>query len=272
MPLSQTYKAVKPAIVAFIAKYAHPDDPGHLPPIIGTGFLIRDDGLVMTNDHVIQAFREVYLPPGTPSSDWGVQALLWREINGQYLDLRIEIAGIARLGPVIMHTPPGRMAPDIGFVRLQVSNTPSLFITNKPIPCEGTTVATAGYALGRHALAAPGGNLQLGPTLQQGIISAVLPFPSARPSAFSVNIMAHGGGSGSPVFIPETGEVTGMLFSTLNDVSTLDHGTDTYRIPTTISYAVPPHQLQQACLHAPPAAPLSWPSLQELCDRRSHEK
>ncbi|WP_231714638.1 S1 family peptidase [Desulfonema ishimotonii] len=103
---------------------------------------------------------------------------------------------------------------------------------------EGLDVATAGFPMGSRALEGPDGLYQLCPTLQRGIISAVLPFPGRRPKAFSVQIMTHGGASGSPVFLPDSGRVVGVLYAALSDTARTARR-DACTFPTGISYAVP---------------------------------
>ena len=104
-------------------------------------------------------------------------------------------------------------------------------------------IICTGYPMGTDALTAPGYVHQITPTLQRGIVSAVLPFECDKPHAFTINVMTQGGASGSPVFEPESGEVVGVLYAGLNDVG-MTQEQDSYRIPTNISYVVPAHLLR----------------------------
>ena len=50
------------SVVAFAPFYAPADssgDPPLLPPIIGTGFFVDNDGLACTADHVLQSFSKL---------------------------------------------------------------------------------------------------------------------------------------------------------------------------------------------------------------------
>lgn len=245
--LADHYNHIRKSIVAFIPKYASDKknaSPPSVAPIIGTGFIAREDGVIVTNDHVIQAFYDQPRPDGIESDDWGVEAMLLYPSSGSLLKIHFEIAGIARMRRT-KRTPMQRPArPDIGIVRVKATGLPALSIAVDSHITEGLEVATAGYPMGLHALDAPGG-FQLTPTLQRGIISAVLPFPSPKPRSFSINIMTHGGASGSPVFLTDSGETVGILFSALNDLS-VSSSRDVYEIPTSISYAVPAWKIASA--------------------------
>jgi S1-C subfamily serine protease len=100
----------------------------------------------------------------------------------------------------------------------------------------------------------------------------VLPHPAARPAAFSVQIMTHGGASGSPVFRPDTGRVIGVLYAALVGTGRTSGG-DTHALPTPISYAVPVAALEKMLAefdrHPEWAAPADAPSFAEhLCESR----
>jgi hypothetical protein len=121
-------------------------------------------------------------------------------------------------------------------------------------------IATAGFPMGTDALSAPGWIHQMTPTLQRGIVSAVLPFTCNTPHGFAINVMTQGGASGSPVFYPNTGEVAGVLYGGLFDIG-LTKGKDLYKVPTNISYVVPSHYIKRILTTA-----LQEPALAESCN------
>ena len=266
MALSDIYPAIKRSIVAFVPRYA-PDGSQQpmLPPIIGTGFVVRQDGVIITNHHVIRAFAEVFRPSDLPDSDWGVDALLFFPADSGVRDIRLAVMGVARIGS-------GSSAgPDLGLVHVRAAGLIPLTMAGPEAIAEGAEIATAGFPLGRHALEGPGGLYQLSPTLQKGIISAVLPFPGPGLRAFSINIMSHGGASGSPVFLTDSGKVVGILYSALTD-TVRTTGEATYAMPTNISYAIPAFPIPNilARLKALPgfAMPGDAPTLDRLiCER-----
>jgi hypothetical protein len=115
--------------------------------------------------------------------------------------------------------------------------------------------------MGIDALMAPGWMHQMTPTLQRGIVSAVLPFPGPTPHGYAVNIMVQGGASGSPVFLSDSGEVVGVLYANLNDTRFAFCRAEgapeqlAYTVPTNISYVVPSHYIRTALEQIPRQVP-----------------
>lgn len=246
MSLEEIYPEIKKSIIAFVPSYLPAEDVRHgfrFPPILGTGFAIRQDGIIVTNHHVVASFAEVWRPPDLDPEEWGIDAMILYPGEKGIIDIRIPVAGVINIGSGSKSF--GPKTPDLSFVRIMADDLKSMKMPDDRRIREGMEVAAAGYPMGRRALDGPMGLHQVTPTLQKGIISAVLPFPSERPYSFSVNIMSNSGGSGSPVFFTDTGEVAGVLFSVLSDVG-YTKGNDEYLIPTTISYAVPFHYIKSA--------------------------
>jgi len=157
----------------------------------------------------------------------------------------------------------GPPKPDVAFVHVKMKGLPKANVKYdlKEIK-EGQEIATAGFPMGTETLMAPGYLHQLTPTLQKGIISAVLPFECESPHAIMVNVMVQGGASGSPVFLPDTGDVIGVLYGSLSDTRQTKSGLPNnireniekmetsihshfFDAPTNISYVVPAHYIEK---------------------------
>ncbi len=66
----------------------------------------------------------------------------------------------------------------------------ALTISSEPVE-EGMEIATAGFPMGPVLMQLEGRLYQLSPTLQTGVISAVLPFPSVVPHGYLINVMVQ---------------------------------------------------------------------------------
>ena len=250
MSLSNTYEKVKPSIVAFTKKYiivTNPEDlnEGQLsfPPIIGTGFIINKNGIIVTNDHVAEALKKTINLPSVPKGECIYQATIFKITDEGLVQISLEILEVCqpekyRRTKGVYYGPD---KPDIAFVLVKAKDLPALELDISELK-EGIEVATAGFPMGRVPLIAPGWLHQITPTLQRGIISAILPFQQAVPHAYAVNIMIQGGASGSPVFLPENGKVIGIIDSRLNDFAKSEQG-GIYGVPTNISYATPSYHI-----------------------------
>lgn len=245
MNLARIYKTLRPSVVAFVNNFAPIRERDDLPPlfpqIVGTGFVIDEDGLIVTNSHVAKAFAKVPKPDDLPGDQWPVHGILLHITEAGQIEIPLEIRGVLlgegfRPGTAYYGSKEG---PDIAVVHVHVRGLPALRLDcTTPIE-EGLDIATAGFPMGTDALTAPGWLHQVTPTLQRGIVSAVLPFPCASPHAFSVDVMTQGGASGSPVVTCEGGGVIGVLYAGLHDVDLTLKNREPFKTPTSISYVVP---------------------------------
>lgn len=252
MTLTKAYASVRKNVVAFTPSY-HPKNnkPPPFPPIFGTGVIVRD-GIVMTNQHVVDAFYQVFRPEGVAENDYCVTALYFYLREGEQLEVPLGITGTASIDSFDGGEPYyGPEKPDLAAVRVKMRGLPVVDIDSSTDIVEGLEVGVAGFPMGTSMLTAPGWLHQIGPTFQRGIVSAVLPCPGITPHAFIIDVMGHGGASGSPVFRLDTGKVIGLLYGGLNEPRQIHIETDKekfripYSVPTGISYVIPAHYISQ---------------------------
>ena len=65
MSLADTYEKIKPSIVAFTEKFSiftdaelHDKRNVSFPPILGTGFVVDENGVIATNNHIYEEVRK----------------------------------------------------------------------------------------------------------------------------------------------------------------------------------------------------------------------
>ena len=231
MTLQESFAAVRHSVVAFIptAIQRAPGQKGEMFPIIGTG-VILDDGLVVTNAHVVDALLQLPRPPNFPSDKFPFKVILFHSVKPgdnaaiteeSVAEVPLEVIGIFRIEGLIPRSEGvyyGPEKPDFNLVRVKAKGLPYVQLegnTDKLI--EGAEVGTIGFPMGTDALRAPGWVHQFGPFLQRGIISAILPTRCRVPHSFVINLLSLGGASGSPVFLAETGKVIGILNAGLTE-------------------------------------------------------
>lgn len=224
--LVETLARVKPSIVA-VGTFQRTRSPAF--KFLGTGFAVGDGSLIATNAHVV--------PEGLAEDQMEMLAIA---VPGG--DNKGVIRGVGKAAIDKEH--------DLALLRLEGAPLPALKLSRAGAVSEGQSVALTGFPIGSV--------LGLAPVTHRGIVAAITPIgiPQARAGAlnptlirrlstdpfrvYQLDATTYPGNSGSPVFIPETGEVIGvvnMVFVKSTKESILSE-------PSGISYAIPAQYLK----------------------------
>lgn len=215
MNFHEAYVKIRPAVVAIIARTSTRSD---FPPIIGTGVVIHEDGLILTNDHVASAISKLPRRKNAPANEWPAMVLFLHNEPGKgMMTIPIDIVGVAKFGLDPVPENYYGEQPDLAILHIgSLKKVPTISIASQDLPV-GSDVGILGFPMGTDTLAAPGWIHQLTPTLQKGIVSAQLPFECEAPHALMIDAVTEGGSSGSPIFDATRGELSGILYGGLND-------------------------------------------------------
>ncbi len=218
-PLPNTVAQIKPSIVA-IGTYQRTRSPAAI--FRGTGFIVGDGSLVVTNAHV--------LPDIMDFKKKEQLGLYFRERG------KVSFRSLKKLAVDKEH--------DVALLRLSGKPLPPLKLGNSSKVREGEEYAFTGYPIGMV--------LGVFPVTHQGIISAIspvaIPTHTSRQltpkmihhlrdpyKVFQLDATAYPGNSGSPLFDIETGEVIGVI----NKVFVKESKESVIQKPSGISYAIP---------------------------------
>ena len=218
MILSQIYDDIKERIVAISVKTISEDKlcakPEDFPPTIGTGFVVRADGIVATNNHVVETVSKHIKEDNIP-----MIATLFKRTSTGLLAISFDLVGSLTLknSPLIDLFGYGPDMPDVGFLKVKAVRLPvvDLYAGFSKIK-EGLDVATAGFPFGEQLMTS---SSSVGPILQKGIVSLVFPFYGSPIHGFYINVKSHPGSSGSPVFDISNGKIIGMVQSVVSEES-----------------------------------------------------
>jgi len=219
--LEEMIVAAKPSVIA-VGTWNPTDNPRFA--FRGTGFVVGDGHLVVTNAHV--------LPPQLPAGSLATLAIQTPQTTQESQQRNATLLALDR-------------SHDLALLRIDGAALPALKLADGSGLREGMSIALIGYPIG--------GVLGFTPVTHRGIVSAVTAIALPAASSQSLNAQAisrlregtfdiyqldataYPGNSGSPVFDVATGEVVAILNMVLvrgSKESALSH-------PTGISYAIP---------------------------------
>jgi S1-C subfamily serine protease len=227
----RTIERVKAAIVA-VGTFQRARSPAF--QFRGTGFVVADGLTIVTNAHV--------LPETIDTEKLEALAILIPGV-GREVQVRSAMRG------------PADAAHDLALLRVAGSALPALALRDSETVREGDSVLFTGFPIG--AVLGPF------PATHRGMVAAITPIVIPPPNAgrldatmirrlssgaffvFQLDATAYPGNSGSPVYVPDTGEVVGvvnMVFVKRTKEAAL---TD----PSGISYAIPSRYLIELLKH-----------------------
>lgn len=217
-PFVESVKTLRPSVVA-IGSYLRTDAP--TVKYFGTGFVVHDGRVVITNAHVVEGLR---------------QAQRLDHLRVYFPDTR-DVDG--RVGKVLLED----AFHDVALIAFEGQPGRPVTISSAE-PDQGRSVGILGYPLGTR--------LGLVPAVHKGVVAAVVPAVLPLPvgtkmtpelqaalrnpyNLYQLDMVAFPGNSGSPLFDARDGTVIGILNMTLA-TKTREHLFDK---PSGIAYAIP---------------------------------
>jgi len=101
MGLENSYTKIRKSIVAIGQKYEKrlkDSPPPKVPPVLGTGFII-DDGIIVTNDHIVKEIDNLFKPADAPKDEWPIVCFLFTELNNSnHAMVPLEVIGKFQIG------------------------------------------------------------------------------------------------------------------------------------------------------------------------------
>lgn len=225
--LPDTIARVKPSVV-IVGTFRATDNPRFR--LRGTGFVVGNGNLVVTNFHVLP-----------DASENLADMSLVVQVRGSDNTLSMRQATVLESDRI----------HDLSVLRIEGAAVAPLVLRNSDTVREGQSVAFMGFPIG--------GTLGFSPVTHRGIVSsitpAVLPAPTSRQltdaairgarsgtfDIFQLDAIAYPGNSGGPLFDAESGEVVGVV----NMVLLKNTRESALSQPSGISYAIPSRFVSQ---------------------------
>jgi len=221
---------VRPTTVAIVERRGNKIGPH----IYGTGLVLEDDCYVVTARHVIRNLRcsdfavlRLFNRANKEARGWGTVTARYYHPGATYFGMPVDLALIEVQWNVKKEFPAAQPAD---LTKLSVGLRVGLLGWPFGVALLNKLVVSAG---GAH------------PSLTAGVISAIRPHEEQLPELLQLDLVAHEGSSGGPVFAADDGSVVGILTHgyPIKGILQLEDGkiSDT-AIPTGLEFAEPVHK------------------------------
>lgn len=238
--LPDTIEQVRPSIVGIGTAYPPRQPLGGKPPnsLNGTGFVVGDGRFVVTNFHVLPELLDYE----------NNQSLV--VFSGRGRKARVHPAEV--LVRDALH--------DLALLRIEGGPLPALALGSAARMREGDRVAFTGFPIGAV--------LGLYPATHEGIIASITPVVRTADTSrelsaaqlmrmrnpynvFQLDAIAYPGNSGSPLYLPDSGKVIGVV----NSVFVKESRETILERPSGITYAIPVQYVHDLINSADAATP-----------------
>lgn len=262
MKLEDVYKEIANCIVSINLR-SSPDQNTisnvNYNPILGTGFVVDEDGIILTCGHVAdeiinRADHDSLNEFNQKTAESVENFKKGKDLNFEFVKAKgkcpayinffidngkgvyICPCDIIRVSKIVgIKTSFNRICnkiPDLSLLEVDVKDLKKVQLCNdyKKIDM-GVDVGTLGFPMGKDLLMGReiiDNNIreyiqQVSPTLKKGIISAILPMKCKRPELFMTDLMVQEGQSGSPLFLVDSSEVIGVVIQSINQIFNYTH-------------------------------------------------
>lgn len=256
MKLGEIYKKIANCIVSInLRSSLEQDITSHVNfnPILGTGFVIDESGIILTCGHVIdeiiKSAGQYLLDKINEKKADSIEKFKEGSDVNDLIDVKGKCPAFINFfindGKNVYVCPCDiiraskiqgiktswnrvcNIVPDIGLIEADVKDLEKVILCDDFNKIEiGLEVGTSGFPFGKDLMIGReviDNNIreyiqQASPTLKRGIISAILPIKCERPELFLTDIMVQGGQSGSPLFLVDTGEVIGIVIQSMHQL------------------------------------------------------
>ncbi len=224
MAAKELYDTIKRATVAITAATSNPIP--HEPPfkIVGSGFCVHPDGIILTCNHVFESF---FPPRANPYEDHYHRKLARRLGDGVQVPVDLNPFGIQVLGKIegsqiVVHQLGVSGAvqvnkTDLALIKIKMDRSlfpkgfPTVEIADYCDLYEMMDAATCGYPFGAYLWRQTG---SVSSSFTKGALSTICPVPGVaieHLDSFQLDLTSFDGNSGGPVFCANTGKVFGVL-------------------------------------------------------------